>query len=442
MWQAEAAGARWRSTTRPLTSLAKAGAISLGLLWGIPSCGPDPDAPEGSGGQGGSMAAEPTMAPAESSLEDRAKLTVFDDRRVHDIKLFLSAEDWQSILDDSSGDKPRVATVFLDGVVIANAGVRPSGESSRVPGNKKISMRVDFDAFDKTKKFGGFDSIKLTGSWDDPFVIRDQLAYWYYRQFMPAPREVSAQLWVNGQTRGAYEIEEVWSKESLKPHFADASGTLYRIRGEAGRDPYAFVGLDPSLYVPLPWDAKGKHPPDAHLVIGQALRILKEEPGRWNEALDIENMLTYFAVSAVLSNTDGFGSAFEIDDAFMYHDPTTKRFFMLPWDPDNTFGSINDPATRDIFDNFDRCILTRFIKTTLLDRYYAKLDEVMRRMPVEMVHAQIDRMAAQIRPVVQADNLKMYPTAHFEWSSMYIKDFVTARYASVRQQIAATTMSP
>jgi len=45
-------------------------------------------------------------------------------------------------------------------------------------------------------------------------------------------------------------------------------------------------------------------------------------------------------------------------------------------------------------------------------------------------------MAGQIRQVVHGDTLKMYPTEHFEWSLGYVKEFVTARYASVRQQIA------
>jgi hypothetical protein len=411
-------------------SLLAAGARALVLaapVW-LAGCGGDPEMAMG--------VAPVEPLPAESSPEQRAQLTIFDETRVHKVKLSLSPEDWRSILEDSRGDEPRLATLSLDGVVIANVGVRPSGESSRVPGNKKISMRVDFDAFDQTKKLGGFDSIKLTGSWDDPFVIRDQLAYWYYRQFMPSPREVSAELWVNGETRGAFEIEEIWSKESLKRHFADASGTLYRIRGVGGMDPYEFVGTAPSLYVPLPWDAKGKHPPEAHIVIGEALRILKEEPARLNEALDVDNILTYFAISAILSNTDGFSSGFEVDDVYEYHDPTTGRFFMLPWDPDNTFGSINDVPTRDLFENFDMCRVTRLLKTTLRDQYFAKLDEVMRAMPVERVHAEVDRMAGQIRQVVHGDTLKMYPTEHFEWSLGYVKEFVSARYASVRQQIA------
>ena len=78
-----------------------------------------------------------------------------------------------------------------------------------------MSMRVEFAAFDKGKRFGGVDEVKFSGSWDDPFIIRDRLAYWVYPQVMPAPREVPAQLWENGQPRGIFEIEENWGKEAL-----------------------------------------------------------------------------------------------------------------------------------------------------------------------------------------------------------------------------------
>lgn len=431
--------------TKP-TYIRLTGAVSL--LLSLASCQADEMMPGGGmGGTGGTGAPPPTTAPPESAIEERLGLVIFDDTRIHTVNLFMTEEDWKSILDDSRGDEPRRATVTIDGVTITNAGVRPSGESSRVPGNTKMSMRIDFDAFEK-KKLGGFDTIKVSGSWDDPFVARDRLAYWCYRQFLPSPREVPGQLYVNGQPRGVYEIEEVWGKESLKPRFADASGTLYRIRGLAGMDPYAYRGPDPALYVPLPWDAKGNHVTEEHLVIGKALEALNATPTRLEEAFDVENVLTYFALSALLSNTDGFLSGFEVDDHYQYHDPTTGRFVMLPWDADNTFGSINDLPTRDMFEFYDRSILTKLIRDTpLRDRFFAKVEDVMQRLPAAAIQAQADLIANQIREGVKADKWKMYPTDHFEWSIGYIKDFIAARYAALDQQMTtlgsynATTMA-
>ena len=191
------------------------------------------------------------IPPNESTPEERDALVIFDDAHIHEVKLEMSPEDWASILADSRGDELRHADVSIDGVVILNVGVRPAGESSRVPGNAKMSMRIEFDAFE-AKKMGGFDELKLSGSWDDPFIIRDRLAYWVYRQVMPAPREVPTRLSVNGEDRGIFEIEEVWDKQSLEERFANPDGPLYRIRGLTNLDPYEYRGTDPAAYVPLP----------------------------------------------------------------------------------------------------------------------------------------------------------------------------------------------
>jgi hypothetical protein len=395
----------------------------------------------GCDGSGATEVQKPSTAPPDSSKAEQDALVMFDDAKIHEVELFMSDADWQSILDDNRGDEMRAATITIDGVTIGNVGVRPAGESSRVAGNQKMSMRVEFDAFE-SKKMGGFDEIKLSGSWDDPFLIRDRLAYWCYRQVMPAPREVAARLWVNGAPRGIFEIEEIWGRESLAERFADATGPVYRIRGLTNLDPYEYKGMDPAAYVPLPWDPKGMRDPSEHAAIGAALQILAEEDDRLDEVMDLATLYNYFAMSAILSNTDGFTGPFEVDDHFQYWDPTARKFFILPWDPDNTFGSINDPPTSDIFLHYERSILARHIEGEMRLPYLDRLEAVMQAVTADAIAQQADAFAAQIRPAVQEDTTKMYPTESFEWSLGYIKDFIHARYGSIREQIAALRAPP
>jgi len=381
---------------------------------------------------------EPNVAPPESPAADQAAVNFFEEGKIHEVRLFMSDEDFTSILQDTGGDELRPATFSINGVVMANVGIRPAGESSRVPGNQKMSMRVEFAAFDKGKRMGGFDEIKLSGSWDDPFIIRDRLAYWLYRQVMPAPREVPAQLWINGQPRGIFEIEEIWGKEALASRFADPKGPLYRLRGLTNTDPYAYQGTNTAAYVPLPWDPKGMPDPAEDAFIVNALRVIAEEPERLGDVMDIDTLLTYFAVSAIASNTDGFTGPFEVDDHFQYYDPQTGRFFILPWDPDNTFGSINDLPDADIYLNYERCILTRMVRDGMLhDAYLTKLEDVMNRVPAEAVKKQADAFFNEISSAAANDTTKMYPTDSFVWSLSYIKDWTDKRYASIRDQIAA-----
>jgi len=393
-----------------------------------------------SGGSGGPPGVEPNVAPPESPADKQANVAFFDDGRIHEVRLWMSDDDFTSILEDSRGDDMRNATFSIDGTVMANVGVRPSGESSRVPGNQKMSMRIEFDAFAMGKKMGGVDEIKLSGSWDDPFIVRDRLGYWVYRQVMPAPRETAAQVWVNGQPRGIFEIEEVWGKEALTFRSMDPNGPMYRLRGLTNTDPYEFKGTDPAAYVPLPWDPVGRMAidPAADGVIGAALQVVADDPARIGDVMDVDMLLTYFAASAILSNTDGFTGPLEVDDHFQYFNPATGKFQILPWDPDNTFGSLNDLPDADIFLNYQRCVVSRMISEGPLQAaFFAKLEDVMKRVPADAIKAQADAIVAQIGDAAAYDKTKMYPTESFIWSLGYVKDFIDGRYASIPMQIAA-----
>ena len=409
-------------------------ALASGLAWAvsIAACGDS---------SSGTRPTDPTIPGSvpESTAEEQAAVVIFDDTRVHDVRIEMSPEDWSSIIDDSRGDDWRRAKFFLDGVIIADVGIRPSGESSRIPGNPKMSMRVQFDAFRDGSKLGGFDNITLTGSWDDPFMARDRLAYWYFRQMMPAPREVAAEVAVNGEWRGSFEIEERWDRDSLETYFDKPFGPLYRLRGVIGADPYAYQGPDPATYVPTTWDPVGDHPMDDHSKIGGLLAMMGQDPANMGQVADVNTLVSYFAGNAILANTDGFTGELEVDDHYQYFDPVSGKFFMLPWDPDNTFGSINDPPERDIFQNFDKSVLTRLVRDNVEMRtlYFAKMEEWMMKVPAEALNAEVDRIYGQIHDTVARDTLKQYPTEHFDWSVGYIKDFIAKRYASVRAQIAA-----
>ena len=393
------------------------------------------------GGSGGPPRVEPNLAPPESAADLQAGVAFFDDSTMHQVRLWMSNDDFTSIIQDTRGDDMRTATFSIDGVVMANVGVRPSGESSRVPGNQKMSMRIEFDAFDKAKRMGGVDEIKLSGSWDDPFIVRDRLGYWVYRQVMPAPRETAAQVWVNGQPRGVFEIEEVWGKEALVARSLDPSGPMYRLRGLTNTDPYEYKGADPAAYVPLPWDPVGRMTvdPAADTVIGAALQVVAEEdPASLGTVMDVDMLLTYFAASAILSNTDGFTGPLEVDDHYQRYDTATGRFVILPWDPDNTFGSLNDLPDADIFLNYQRCVITRMIAGgPLQEPFFAKLEDVMNRVPANAIKAQADAIVAQIGDAAAYDETKMYPTDSFVWSLGYVKDFIDGRYTSIPAQIAS-----
>ena len=187
-----------------------------------------------------------------------AAASVFDESYLHDVELTMSAEDWQSIVDDSRGDEWRHATVRVDDITMSDVGVRPSGESSRIAGNPKMSIKLKFNAF-RDQQLAGLKELKLDGQYGDPSLLRQRIAYFVLGSRMPAPRQVHARVVVNGQLRGVYGLEEVWENDAIKDRFATPAGPLYRITGATtGDDPYAYKGADTALYVPFPWKPQNK----------------------------------------------------------------------------------------------------------------------------------------------------------------------------------------
>ena len=150
-------------------------AIALALVGGAGACG-------GGGGGGGTSPIGGGGAGGGGNLSQRpaAAVPLYDEARVHELALTMSADDWQSIIDDSRGDEWRHASVTYDGVVVDDVGVRPAGESSRFAGNQKMSIRIKFDAFDGHGKFGGYGDVNVKGEYDDGSMMRERLAFFVF----------------------------------------------------------------------------------------------------------------------------------------------------------------------------------------------------------------------------------------------------------------------
>ena len=381
----------------------------------------------------------PTRRRPRARADQQASVAFFDDGRMHEVRLWMSDDDFTSILEDSRGDEMRSATFSIDGVVMARVGIRPSGESSRVPGNQKMSMRIEFDAFDAGKKMGGVDEIKLSGSWDDPFIVRDRLAYWVYRQVMPAPRETAAQVWVNGQPRGIFEIEEVWGKEALASRFTDPSGPLYRLRGLTNLDPYEYKGDDPAAYVPLPWDVVGRATPDP---AGRGHPRRAEGGGggarahrrrvRRRRAADLlrgqRDPLEHRRFHGAVRGRRSLPVLRPGDGTLLHHALGSRQHLRLAQRSARRRHLPQLRALRDHPDDRGRPAAGAVL------RQAGGRDEPGAGLGVK---DQADAIVAQIGDAARYDTTKMYPTESFVWSLGYVKDWTDGRYASLRAQIAA-----
>jgi len=405
----------------------------------------------GCGGGGGSATGPITTAPdggapppgdaglpqGPNPVRTAAALPVFDDTVIHQIELTMAPEDWDSIIADSRGDQWRHATISYDGVVSEQVGVRPSGESSRFAGNQKMAVRVKFNAFPGMGRFAGLEEINIKGEYDDTSMLRERLALFMYRAVVPTMLCAHGRLVVNGQLRGLYTIRQVWDSESIQEHFTAPVGPLYRLRPGALIDPYVFLGLDAAAYVPLPWEPHITKAARGDDVIGAALQAVAGGETTMAQAFDVDDMLAYLAVGALAMNTDDFVGVSGIADHFQYFDPVTGRFFILPWDPDNTFSSQGEQPNRSIYALFDKNTLAKLIhgSANLRPRYRAKIRDLMAAVPLDKLQAELDRIYTQIQSVAYEDPFKLHTNATFDWSHGYVRDFAAQRYAYIQTQV-------
>ena len=135
--------------------------------------------------------------------------------------------------------------------------------------------------------------------------------------------------------------------------------------------------------------------------------------------------------------TDGLVGGHGVADHFQYFDPQSGKFFVLPWDPDNTFGSQGEMPTKRLDSKLEYNSLTNVVllRSDLHDRYKQRIAEAMAAIPLATVQAQADAIYGQIKDAAHEDPNKIFPNDQFDWSLTDVKDFSAARYASLQQQL-------
>ena len=392
----------------------------------------------GAGACGGGTSSNIDGGGTDPNLKQRPTpaMPLFDENTLHQVSLEMSPEDWDSILNDTRGDEWRHAKLTYDGVVVQEVGVRPSGESSRFPGNQKMSMRIKFDAFDGQGSFAGYDMINIKGEYDDSSMMRERLALFVFAALMPAPQSAHAQVTVNGGSRGVFTLREVWDKTSIKAHFSEPLGPLYRVRPPLGVDPYAYVDDNPATYVPMPWEPHINKAERGDEVVPPFVKGI-QDPFALETYVNVDDLIDYCVASTITMTTDGLVGSSGASDHFEYFDPQTNVFNVLPWDPDNTFGSQGETPEKLIYSKMGRNKLTMAVRdrSELRVRYEAKIAEAMASIPIATLQAKADAMYAQIKDAAHADTIKMFDNGTFDWAVGNIKDFAAARYANLHTQI-------
>ncbi len=245
------------------------------------------------------------------------------------------------------GDFPWSSCIFeCGGETLAKVALRFKGNSSfnSSRGGHKLPFKIDFNRGEKGRAFMGLEKLSLNNNFNDATQFREVLAYDAYRRAgLPAPRTAFGRLYltITGQRTnellGLYTLAESVDDGFLKAHFATKKGLLLKPERLRSLD---YLGDDWASYV-------GRYVPKTDAAAAETSRLIaltklvaraddatleRELPAR----LDLENVLRYIAVTALLANYDSFvGNG---HNYYLFQPAGGGKATFIPWDLNESFG--------------------------------------------------------------------------------------------------------
>ncbi|WP_181233449.1 CotH kinase family protein [Enhygromyxa salina] len=304
-------------------------------------------------------------------------------------------------------------------IVIQNAEIRLRGNATHwdpIPGDK-MQFQIGFHTNDDNGNFLGIKRLVLEAATYNRHMLRDRLSLAFMRDVgVDAPCANHARVDVNGEYYGLFTNVEKLDEVFLERVFDDPTGDLWKRAN---------------------WQLKT----NTDSSNDDRLEDLKDAEGSEElfTYLDIEQALRVFAAEAVIPNSDGMWAGGL--NFYLYDEPIGGKFFLLPWDLDNTFERFNDPPDGEYPENPDPIVWEKwtshgrpFYDIALEDpmwfsAYIELIDEIVHHgYTPDKMHERIDTWTAQIQSAVEQDQNKPWSNEKYldEVEDLHI--YVQARF--------------
>ncbi len=293
---------------------------------------------------------------------------VFDDTMVKRFDFVVTADRWQSMLDDmtiiygefgqSGGGGPGLmdrdvdpifvpADIYYNGIQWYRAGIRFKGNSSLKyswsRGILKLSFKMDFDEFEddypqiKNQRFYGFKKFSLKNNFDDKSQMREKVAADVFAKAdLAVSHTAFYRLYIdhgNGpEYFGLYTLVEEVDGTVLDTQFISDDGNLYKPEGGSAH----FIN---GTFNEENFEKKTNEDDEDWSDILALFAALHDDtantdPETWRSNLesvfDVDGFLKYLAVNGTIQNWDTYG--IKAHNYYLYNDPETLKLIWIPWD--------------------------------------------------------------------------------------------------------------
>jgi spore coat protein CotH len=364
---------------------------------------------------------------------------LFNDSVLQTLELTVHTRDWETLRANFTSNDFYPAEVTWNGLRARNVGIRSRGLGSR--SSVKPGLEVNFAHYSSQGQFLGLRALVLDNLTTDPSMIRERVAMAFYRRFgVPAPREVHAQLYVNGQYAGLYAIVEPIDAPFVQRTLGESSGALFEYHWLS---PYfaTFLGESLDLYPPL-FEARTQRDRstfDLYDPIRELLRAINTAPAATfidavNPRLDLESTLRLFAAQSFLAEWDGLLGYAGMNNFYLYRMAATQQGQLLPWDADHTFIAADYPLLAGAQENV---LMKRALEDPALRARYFQLvlEAVSAASSGDWLLREVTNQYVQIRDAVIGDPLKPYTNEEFEAAFIELASFARTRAAFINQQV-------
>jgi len=280
------------------------------------------------------------------SIQADESWKLYDDSEVATIEITIDPLALEWIYANVWSDSLHNATVHFSNAyideTIEDVGFRLRGNTSRIAWKK--SFKLSFNTFVPGREFYDVDKINLNGEHNDPSIIRSKLCWDVYEQIgQVSSRAAHAAVYINDEYYGLYISVEHIDDEFLNNNFTDPSGNLWKCHFPAR---LTYLGDDPNLYKleangMRVYELKTNTEADDYSQLARLIDVINNTPSEnmldsLETIVDIHSVLKYLAIDVLTGSWDDYW--YGKNNFYIYHEPATDKFHVIPYDYDNTFG--------------------------------------------------------------------------------------------------------
>jgi len=400
--------------------------------------------------------------------------TLFDESRVSSVYIEIPPDSLDVIMTDVLSDHYFKALFIYDyGTgrdTLQDIGFRLRGNTSRF--SHKKSFKISFNEFVSGRKYQDVKKINLNGQHNDPTMIREKLFYdTWEKAGMPERRTSFVRLFINQMYYGLYTNLEEIDKDWLQKVFGENNGNLFKCTYPAD---LVYLGTNQQVYKDIvsssstggrAYDLQTNETEDDYSDLIELISVLNKPADAIfatliAQKIDVESFLKAFAIDVATGNWDDY--MFNKNNYFLYHNAATGKFEFITYDTDNTFGVdwVNvDWATRNCINWYNHSE-PRPLASKLLSipeykaKYLLFLDTITHQIiNPDIIFSHIDSLKTLVTDAAMDDTFRTLDFGYTE-SDFYngftqtidghtpygIKPFLTLRYSTMLQQLAAASI--